>query len=144
MPPRQVTENNNKFSFVSLAISLAGRTYTEITGLNYADTLNRSFVYGTSPYALGRTRGVYSAAAGLSILKEMHVQLIRFLGKGWAAKEFDIVCSYTEVGQPQVTDQLVSCAFANKKDAWRYGPDPLYMETELTVIKIIRDGIEPY
>lgn len=144
MPPRQVTEDNNKFSFVSMRISIAGRTFTEINGMSYNDTINRSFVYGTSPYPLGRTRGTYAAGGMISILKEDHNALIKFLGQGWAAKEFDCICTYQELGQPLVTDQLYRSAFADGKDAWRYGPDPLYIEANLTVIAIVRDGIWPY
>jgi len=146
MPPRTVSEDNNKFSFVSLAISLGGRSYTEINGISYADTINRSFVYGTSPYPLARTRGTYAAGGMISILKEAHDDFLQFLGSGWAALSFDITCSYQEngTGKKMITDQLVSAAFANGEDAWKFGPDPLYVSANLTMIMIIRNGIKPY
>lgn len=134
----------NRFSFVSLAISLAGRSFTEISGISYNDTLNRSFIYGHSPYPVGRLRGSYAAGASLQILKEEHINLLNFLGQRWATKEFDIVCSYIEPPQPQSTDQLIACSFSSKKDAWKYSADPLYVEADLTVVKIIRNGLNPF
>lgn len=144
MPPRTVIDNDNRFSFVSLVITLGGLSFTEISGIGYNDTLNRGMVMGTSSYKLGRTRGTYDASANISILKENHAILLAYLGPGWAAKQFDVTVSYVEINQPLITDQLVSCAFTSGKDAWKYGPDPLYMEADLSVIAILRNGIPPY
>ena len=144
MTPPQVRADDNRFSFISMGISIAGREWLEIVAMAYADTLNRSFVYGTSPYALGRTRGTYAAGGSFSILKERHQELLDFLGPGWASKEFDIIVSYSEGDAPMITDQLERCAFANGKDAWKYGPDPLYVDADFSAIKIWRNGIPPY
>ena len=144
MPPRQVSENDNRFSFVSIEFSLGGLSFSEISGISYADTLNRSFVYGTSPYALGRTRGTYQAGGAFSILKELDDTLLKFLGQRYGAKQFDIVVTFTEVGQPQVTDQLISCTFTSGKDDMKYGPDPLYVTRDISIIKIGRNGIFPF
>lgn len=144
MAPRIVEENDNRFSFVSIEFALAGRGYTLINALSYADTINRAFVYGTSPYPLSRTRGTYAAGGAFGILKESDADLLAFLGQGYAEKQFDITCTYTEVGQPQVTDHLVSCAFASGKDDWKYSPDGLYVVRDLSIRMIGRNGVYPF
>lgn len=147
--PRSVSAENNKYSFISIDFNVAGETYTEINSLSYADTINRSFVYGTSPYPLARTGGVYLAGGAFSLLKEVDSELIKKFGDGWARVQWNATISYTEIQPdgsegPLVVDYLESCAFASAKDNWRYGPDPLYVERDITIIKIIRNGVKPY
>lgn len=147
--PRSVNSDNNKYSFISIDFNFAGKTVTEINALSYADTINRSFVFGTSPYPLARTSGVYMAGGAVSILKEIDAQIVSSAGDGWGKLNFNATISYSEIQAngddgPLVTDYLESCAWASVKDNWRYGPDPLYVERDFTIIKIIRSGVRPY
>ena len=147
--PRSVNSENNKYSFVSIDFNFAGNTVTEIMTLSYADTINRSFVFGTNPYPLARTSGVYLAGGSVSILKEVDSQLVADFGDGWARLSFHGNVSYTEIQAdgsegPLVKDYLESCAWASVKDNWRYGTDPLYVERDFTIIRIHRNGVVPY
>ena len=149
MPPRSVNAENNKYSFTSIDFNFAGKTVTEINTLSYADTINRAFVYGTSPYAIARTSGVYMAGGSVAILKERDSELVAEFGDGWARLNFNATISFTEIQAdgsegPLVTDYLESCAWASAKDSMKYGPDPLYVERDFTIIKIIRNGVKPY
>lgn len=147
--PRSVNSENNKYSFVSIDANILGRTITEINALSYADTINRSFVFGTSPYPLARTSGVYLAGGAVAILKEVDADLVERSGNGWARLNFNITVNYSEIQAdgsegPLVTDYLESCAWASAKDDWKYGPDPLYVMRDFTIIKIHRSRVTPY
>lgn len=142
--------NGNRFDYSCVTISVDGRVILgqDITSITYKHQLKPEKIYGTSPYALGRTRGRYEADGTLEVTKEAFGELVDYLSvdpnKGYMEQSFTVTVAYqADPGGQLVTDKLIGCRITEDEDNHKQGAEGLTVRCTLDIMSIERDDITP-
>jgi len=143
------TVRGRKYDFASIEVSLAttgqaAQIFLESTGIDWDDTIEETFLYGTNPAPLGRTRGQYTPGeATWTISKQSEAVLLDQLGDGFMETTFDLVIKYSDVGLPLIVDTLEQCRIVGAPGSFASGPDPLTVALKLKPMVVLRNGKTP-
>ena len=133
------------YDYSCIEIALDGGIQPHITEINYSQKLDPGILRGTSALVQGRTRGTYETSGSFSIYKEDYELLKTLLvakgNGGFMLGVFDMTLTYSATGMPQNEDQLIGCRITSEENAYSYGNDPLIVRVELSIIKIITNGL---
>lgn len=133
--------NGSRHEWTSIEVKVKGSIVIGIKELSYNDKLEPTKVYGVHAQPLGRTRGVYSAEASISLLLDEANTLIQALGDGFKEAVFDITCAYSE-GGATITDEIIGCRIKGLDASLSQGADPAVRKFDLDVMYIVWNGKE--
>lgn len=142
--------NGNRYDYSALSIFIDGVMLLgqEIVSIDYKHGLKPEKVYGSSPSALGRTRGRYDPDGSMEINKEAYPRLVASLSAdpsfGYMEKPFLIEVSYQDVNGPLITDTLIGCRIEEDSDSHKSGGENLTVRVTLNILKVLRDGAQPF
>ena len=125
----------------SVEVKLAGAAALGIKDFSYKDALEPTKVYGLHAQPLGRTRGVYTAEASITLLLDEADALIQLLGAGFKEVVFDVTCAYSEGGKT-ITDEIIGCRIKTTDQALTQSADGTSRKFDLDVMYIIWNGKE--
>ncbi len=131
--------NGARHEWSSIEVKIKGATTIGIKEMSYNDKLEPSKVYGLHAQPLGRTRGVYTAEASITLLLDEANTLIQALGDGFKEVVFDITCAYSE-GGATITDEIIGCRVKGLDQSLSQGADGAARKFDLDVMYIIWNG----
>jgi hypothetical protein len=133
------------YDYSCIEIAVDGGIQPRIVDIKYSQKLEPGEVRGTSAMVQGLTRGTYSTSGSFSIYKEdyelMKPQLVAKGGGGYMLAVFDMTVVYSLSGMPQNEDRLVGCRIVNEEQSYNWGNDPLIVNVELHIRKVITNGM---
>lgn len=133
--------NGTRHEWTSIEIKVKGQIVLGVKELSYNDKLEPTKVYGVHAQPLGRTRGVYSAEASITLLLDEANTLIQTLGDGFKEQVFDITCAYSE-GSSTITDEIIGCRIKGLDQSLSQGSDATARKFDLDVMYIVWNGKE--
>lgn len=135
--------NGISYDFSSVKISLIGDVTPAFKGIDYSQALEPGEARGNSSHWLRRTRGQLKAEASFEIHKVEWQGFIDQLGDGYMEKEFDILVSYADHGQPVISDEIVGARIKKHADSPKEGSEPPTVKVDLHILKVRPNGLEP-
>lgn len=135
--------NGYVYDHGDLTMKVDGKEIPDVKELKYSTKREIGKFRGTSPIARGRTRGTADFEGSMVLLRSTFDQLIEQWGNGWMEKEFDIVATYGNDGQPLVTDTLLGCTIVSDEITSSEGADANEVSIGLDVKGILRNGKAP-
>lgn len=132
----------NRTSWVSAEIDINGLVYAGLKSIQYSDELVGTKVYGTSPEAIGRTRGKANHAGQMVMYLEEFENVRAALGGGVGYMEvpFLITVTYYEIGMNPIVDLLEFVRIQKAEDNHSEGGDALTVSITLDVFRVTRSG----
>ncbi len=140
--------NGKRYDFSSLELAFIGAGFLTqpVIGfkeITYSSALEPGMVYGAHAQPIGRTRGQYKPEAALTLYRQEFDELITTLGaqaqgRGFMEVEFNILLSYSDDGQPLVSDIIETCRI-KKVDHSASGTDALEVKLELSPMNILHN-----
>ena len=131
--------NGVVYDHSSVEITIKGTRYLQVSEVTYKNTLEPGKLRGAAAKVLGRTRGEYDAEGSFKVSKAEGARIIADLGHGYMAKEFGIVCNYSEAGQDMITDTLQQCRITGTEDS-SSGTDATMTTFNLHVYNLLLNG----
>lgn len=140
--------NGTRHEWSSIEIQLApegkgSNIYVGVKELAYKLEMAPTDVYGTSPQPIGRTRGVLSFSASLTLYKAESALFLQQLGDGYLEKPFNVIANYTENGFDTITDSIIGCRLVSPDNSHSQGADPLVVKWDLHPMMIKLSGLNP-
>ena len=135
--------NGLRFDYSSVEINANGSVLRGVKEISYSHKLEPGLVRGTSAQIQGRTRGQYEPEGSMTLYKQEALELIQALGGGYMEKSFDLVVHFSDFGQPLITDRVLGCRIKSEEDSHQEGSDALVTKFDLSVIAVIKGGIDP-
>lgn len=129
------------WSSVNLSIDGSQRQLS-LQSLSYSNPRSSTAVYGTSPQKIGDTRGTEECKCSIELLFSEYRAFIKKLGPGYKDKYFDVTVSFAERGEPTYTDEIIGCRLLDDPFDGAQGNDTFKVKLELTVMRIVKDGLE--
>jgi hypothetical protein len=129
-------------SAAGAAMALNFRGYKAI---NYGRTRSRTFVYGTHPDPIGKTRGKNEYKADLEVLLAEFYQLqdaLQAIQAGYGDVFFQFIVTYSENGFDTKTDTIIGCTLDLTEASQAEGTDALHRKISLSPLKILINGID--
>ncbi len=133
--------NGARQEWSSVELKIKGAVAIGVKEFSYNDKLEPTKVYGLHAQPLGRTRGVYSAEASITLLLDEANTLIQALGDGFKEVTFDITCAYSE-GGATITDEIIGCRIKGLDQSLSQGADGAVRKFDLDVMYIVWNGKE--
>jgi hypothetical protein len=127
-------------------IRLNGKTYELVKEIKYKSTREIGKARGTSPLRRGKTRGTIDFEGSIVLYKSPDGgfdQIVEDFGPGWMEKEFDIIVTYGDDGDPITVDELLGCEFLTDEGGTSEGSDPAEVSLDLDISSILRNGKPP-
>jgi len=143
------TVRGRKYDFSSIEFAImaqgqAAQIFIECSGVDYDDSLEEAFLYGTNGAPIGRTRGQYNPGeATFNVSKQTEAVLVDQLGDGFYETEFDVTVKYSDEGLPLVVDTLEKCRIVGMPQSHASGPDPLMTQLKMKPMTVLRNGKTP-
>lgn len=138
--------NGRMYDYSSIEIQVDGNAYGLIKSISYSAKREIGKARGNSPVRRGKTRGTYDAEGSLEMYKSGDGgfdQLIANFGDNWMEKEFDVVVSYGNNGEPVTTDTLRVCEFSGDEASPAEGSDAITRKLTLDITGILVNGKQP-
>ncbi len=138
--------NGHRYSYASIEIAAQiGATntelFTDVSGISYNESLDVSFMQGTSRQPIGWTAGNYKPGdAALEMGKSTFTQMVLQTGPGWLGINLLLLVSYADIGEIVTVDTIIA-RIVGAEDAHDYGPDALKTTVKLLPFTILRNGI---
>lgn len=132
--------NGVRHEWSSVEIKCKGKIFVGVKEIAYSHKLEPTKVYGTHPQPIGRTRGVYTPEASITLYLAEAQELREELGDGYMEESFDIVCAYSESALDAITDEIIGCRIKGEDHSASQGPDPLVRKFDLDVMLIRLNG----
>ena len=137
--------DGNALDFSSIQISVGPKIYTNVSKLQYTESIERGYLRGTSPKKKARTRGQYEASGSMDMYKEDHEDFLTMLaslipGRGYMEVPFVTTMTYTEHGRPSITNTLDGCYLDENDEDHSEGSDPLFVSVKFDISTIRRHG----
>jgi hypothetical protein len=156
--PQYFTINGVRFQHASLELNFGipgfGLPTLGLQSIDYENSLEPGELRGTNPAVLATTTGKYSAKAKLKLPKSEGNYLVQqislaaaaapdpFTGlvSGYGQWQWVGTLNYYDTGNPLQTDILYGARIMKDADASKIGPDPLYMDFDLHLMALNRNG----
>lgn len=156
--PQYYTINQTRFQHASLEINFGIPGFTSPTlglqSVDYDDELTPGELRGTSPAVLAFTTGKYNATAKMKLPKSEATFLVQSLNNfalanpdpltglvmGYGQIQWNATLNYYDVGQSLNSDQWFGTRIKKMTDSSKVGPDPLYVDFELALLALSRNG----
>lgn len=145
-----ITVNGNQYDWGSVQVTIDGIPLIGVAGIKYSDKRERSFAYGTGKAHAprGRTRGKYSAEAGITLWKDSADDFRLYLASrdpsfsgSFGNTEFLLDVQYFEDDLGLVDVQLLRCCVVGDDSSEEENADPTKEEFGLSVFQIVRNGV---
>lgn len=139
----------HKYSYSSIELSLvrAGQKaeiFVDVSAINYGDSLEDEYLYGTNQAPLGRTAGRYNPGeVTLTMGKKSFSELQASIGDGWLGAILDIIVKFSEPDEGLVTDEIIGAKITGVSNAHASGPEALMVEVTLKPMLIKQNGTTP-
>jgi hypothetical protein len=139
--------NGTIYSYSSIVIAISGKTRTGVTEISYSDSLEPGELHGTSPYTLGRTRGMYKAEASFTVSKldfeQIKLDLVALGQGGYGEATFVITVVYRENSAGLlITDTIEGCRVMKEENSHSSGSaDALVTKVDLSIDRIRWNGL---
>lgn len=140
--------NGHRYSYASIELAItpgasATQIITDISGVNYDESLDIAYMQGTSRAPIGWTAGNYKpGTCELTMGKSTFTELAMTIGPGWLGLNFTGNIAYADVGEIVTVDTIVA-RFNGVADSHDYGPDALHVSLKCALFTILRNGIPP-
>lgn len=135
MPQFNPLVNGVEYAWVDITVNILGRQVPGITSIEYGDSREKqnNFGAGTNPVSRSRGKRVPENVKMTLYKSEMQgLQAIAPNGNIDDIPPFDIVVSYTNSEQVNVTDTIKNCEFmGNKRSASEGSAEGIKVELEL-------------
>jgi hypothetical protein len=137
--------NGYAYDYASIRVRIDGQVEHRIKSLDVGDAMeNATYLYGTSRYPIGRTRGQYKPKE--SSLEFYRVAWDERVGS-WAdqlyTRLFTIEIERSELGSPFTKDVLLGCSFKSQDHSHSEGGDPLTVKVGLVFMVLRTNGKNP-
>lgn len=134
--------NGHRFSFASIEAIFNGIPMIGFTEITYKPSLKAGIVYGSRPQPLGRTRGKveYSFSFKMLRLEFEALKLTLAGGVGFGEFPFDVIVQYGEIGQPVVTDSIISARIEEAELSNSDGTDPAQVNVTCSAMGMLLNG----
>lgn len=140
--PTQYPRVNGTFpDWASIEIKIGADVFVGVTDISYKDPLTPARVYGTHPQPLVETRGMLEPEGSITLLHSEYRRLLATLGTGYKEKFFLVIVNYSD-GADTYTDELQGCRIKDDDMSHSQGSDPLKVTCALSVLRIIRNGLD--
>lgn len=145
--------NGFEVSWGDIYVKLGEDRYYGISEIAYGDkrTRSKSYGMGRSHAPRGRTAGKYEVdECTMKMLKKSTKELRAALAanaqdsKSYGSVSFQIVVQYAGADGEVQTDTLHECTLSGDNNSHSEGPDPLYDNLTVDVMRIDRDGLTLY
>ncbi len=101
-------------------------------------------VYGSRPQAIGRTRGKQELTFDFEMYRiefEILKATLGVGGIGFGETPFDTIVQYAELGQPVVTDSIISARIEEADLSNADGSDPSKVKCTCSAMQIYLNGV---
>jgi len=133
--------NGHAYDYSSIEIDINGTIYVGVKEISWNQTMEKGKVRGTNPQVLARTRGEYEAEGSITMYPQEYTDVITALGDGYMEQQFNVVVSYSEVGQNTQTIRLLGCEIKSEESGGSQGTDPLEDAIDIDIIQVERNGL---
>lgn len=144
----------NQYDFASTSLKIDGEPFYGFTAISWAQKRERKKAYGAGKHAAprGRSRGVYSAEAKITMWRDSYTELCKALAAkaadatSFGDVEFPMVLQYVEdeSNQDPVTVELLDVAIVGEDSSAEESGDPDKVEVALDVMRIKTNGLTLY
>jgi hypothetical protein len=145
--------NGYEVSWGDIYVKVGEERFYGIAEIAYGDKRARSKSYGMgrSHAPRGRTAGKYEVdPCTMKMLKKTSKELRTYLaskaadGKSYGSVSFQIVVQYADANEEVQTDTLHDCVIDGDANSHSEGPDPLYDNISVDVMRIDRGDLTLY
>lgn len=138
--PKYPSRNGRYYSFCSIKLKAAGRSYIGFKSINYSRKRDRGEVRGAHPDPIAQTQGDNSYTGDCEMYLPEFNLLMADLGAGYGDVAFDVTVTYSENGFDTIQDELIGCHLDSTDASNGQGTDPTVRKFELNPIKILFNG----
>jgi len=156
--PGYYTVNGVRYQFASLEMNFGiagfGSPVLGLQSVDYDQELEPGELRGTSPAVLALTTGKYSCSAKLKLPKAEGTYLEQQLALAGAANpdpltgiipgfgqiQWTATLGYYDIGCPFQSDVWYGARIKKDSDSHKVAPDPLYMDFEIYLMALSRNG----
>lgn len=157
--PGYYTINGVRFQFASLELNFGipgfGAPVLGLQSVDYEQELEPGELRGTSPAVLATTTGKYSCSAKLKLPKaegtflEQQLAAVGFQNPdpltgiipGYGQIQWTATLNYYDIGNPLQSDVWYGARIKKDTDSHKVSPDPLYMDFEIYLMALSRNGV---
>jgi len=139
--------NGHVYDFSSIELVFGpALIISRVQSINYEHGVDQGVLRGTSPHMLGSTRGQYDANASLTMYLEdwalaKAALMVMPTPGGFMEKRFPILVTYAELTRKPIVDTLTGARVIRVRRGNSVGPDPVSVDLDLHVMRILEDGI---
>lgn len=122
--------NGHRFSYSSLEIAIKSATskpqvYIDVDSIDYSESLEIAFRWGTSRGPIGSTAGRYTPEElTMKMGASTFATFLTQCGPGWLGLNMLIVLAYADIGEPLVTD-TIPCRLVGRANSHETGAESL-------------------
>ena len=135
--------NGRRYDWSTIEAKIAGSLLgLGLKEIDYAPKLEPGEVRGAGASVIGRTRGLASYKASMTLLKEEFNLFIGSLGPGYGEEPWDLSVSYADdLGPLTATDTLIGCRIVEPSQSQSQTSEGLVVKVELSVMRILLNGL---
>lgn len=122
--------NGHRYSYSSLEITIAAATskpklFIDVDSIDYSESLEIAFRWGTSRAPIGSTAGRYTPEeCTMKMGASTFAQMVTQIGPGWLGINVVIALAYLDVGEPLTTD-TIPARITGRQNSHESGPESL-------------------
>jgi hypothetical protein len=134
--------NGIQYDWSSIEISTGGIPTLGFKSIDYKSSLEPGEKRtNNSSRLVGRTRGVAKDEASFELYKVEADALIKRLGPAYKEKSFNINVSYSDTGQPTITDYIYGARIKSVSNSPKEGSETPTVKFELSVMEVRESGV---
>lgn len=133
----------HSFASIEAILGPAGRVSVAMKAINYSRKRDREMPAGAHPDPIGKTRGTNKYAGDCELYLVQWQLLLVSLGlEGYGDVPFPVIVTYSDIGMPTVTDELLGCTLDSTEASQTQGNAALIRKCDLSPVKILFNGVD--